>query len=68
MELPSVLRIKEPNRMNEIKNAINEDYDKHSIVDIEAKINRIFVDKAYLMAAFTHPSCSDSVNTIDCKR
>jgi hypothetical protein len=68
IELPSVLPIKESSCTNEIKNAICEDYHKRSFVDIETKINYAFADKAYLMAAFTHPSCSGSVNTINYRR
>jgi len=65
---PSILRIDEGNDINEIANLIWKIYNERSFIEIETKIKYEFKDKAYLIAAFTHPSRSNTTGTIDYKR
>jgi len=58
VKTPSVLRISTKNDVNDINNMINEFYDEHLFIEIEETINYDFRNKAYLIAAFTHPSYS----------
>jgi len=68
VKIPPVLRINHANDINDIENLVQKNYNDRSFIEIETKIKYDFRDKAYLIAAFTHPSCSDIAITITYKR
>ncbi len=68
VKIPPVLRINHANDINDIENLIQKNYNDRLFIEIETKIKYDFRDKAYLIAAFTHPSCSHIAITITYKR
>jgi hypothetical protein len=68
VKIPSVIPINKTGSNNESIVSVERIYNEGSFMEIETKINYIFKDKAYLIAAFTHPSCSDNAVTINYRR
>jgi hypothetical protein len=68
VKIPSVFRINKTNSINESIASVERIYNEGSFMEIETKINYNFKDKAYLIAAFTHPSRSDNAVTINYRR
>lgn len=54
MKPPSIIRASTAE--DTINQAINQFYTDRAFDEIEKKINYVFRNKAYLIAAFTHPS------------
>ncbi|CAF4697295.1 unnamed protein product [Rotaria sp. Silwood1] len=53
---PSILRADLSDTMNDVISKIEEFFNNFTFADIENKIHYVFKNKAYLIAAFTHPS------------
>jgi hypothetical protein len=57
MKLPSILRASTSNNTDDqINPIINSFFVDRALAEIETKIEYVFQNKAYLIAAFTHPS------------
>ena len=68
IKIPSVRRTTETNNLDKIEDLILETYKNGLFIEIETQLNYHFQDKAYLIAAYTHPSRSDNAVTINYKR
>ena len=68
MKAPSILPPHLSNIMNNVDFKTYEVFLNQGFGGIEKKIDYSFKNKAYLIAAFTHPSCSNPANTTNYKR
>ncbi len=68
VKIPSVFRINITGSNNESIASVEKIYNERSFMEIETMIKYNFKDKAYLIAAFTHPSYFDNAVTINYER
>lgn len=63
-QTPPVLRPYPPDRERDVVRQVNEFFDRRAFSDIERILKYTFKNKAFLIAAFTHPSYIDNFLTI----
>jgi hypothetical protein len=66
IKTPSVLYPGLSEIMNEVNDRTEQFFSEQAFIDIEKAIGHTFTNKAYLIAAFTHPSYSNNNRLTQC--